>query len=232
MMSNTQSASGKVKVLVVSQQSFFRQGVWHSLSTGSDMAVAATADIDADVMAEIDESPPDVTIIDADNSYEDSIVTSRRLKQKYPDMGLILLTSKHDDDQLFQALKAQASAYMKKEVTAEELIKVIDRVSRGEQPIQQAFTNRQKVAMQVLHKFQELSSRLENETEDSPLTSRETEILGYIAQGYLNKQIATELGISEQTIKNHVTSILRKLNAGARTEAVVLAIKQGLISIS
>jgi DNA-binding NarL/FixJ family response regulator len=73
---------------------------------------------------------------------------------------------------------------------------------------------------------------METETSLSPLTGRETQILNYIAQGYLNKQIATELGISEQTIKNHVTSILRKLNATARTEAVVLAIKQGLITIS
>ena len=72
----------------------------------------------------------------------------------------------------------------------------------------------------------------EAETFISPITSRETEILRYIAEGFLNKQIAAELGISEQTIKNHVTSILRKLNANARTEAVVIAIKQGLISLS
>ena len=86
--------------------------------------------------------------------------------------------------------------------------------------------------MQVLHKFQELTWKTENEDTFSPLTSRETESLNYVAQGCLNKQIATELGISEQTIKNHVTSILRKLNAGARTEAVVVAIKQGLIKIA
>ena len=89
-------------------------------------------------------------------------------------------------------------------------------------------TVRQKVALQVLHKFDELSWKNESNDSASPLTSRETEILNYVAQGWLNKQIATELGISEQTIKNHVTSILRKLNAGARTEAVVVAIKQGL----
>jgi DNA-binding NarL/FixJ family response regulator len=231
-MERAVDTAGKIRVLVVSQQSFFREGVWHSLTSGNDMTVATTAEIDSDVLAEIEDSPPDVAIIDTDSSYEESILMSRRLKQKLPDMGLILLTSKNDDDQFFQALKAQASAYMKKDVTPEELSEVIRRVARGEQPIQQAFTTRQKVAMQVLHKFQELSSRVENETEDSPLTSRETEILSYIAKGYLNKQIATELGISEQTIKNHVTSILRKLNAGARTEAVVLAIKQGLITIS
>ena len=84
----------------------------------------------------------------------------------------------------------------------------------------------------MLSQFQRLSWRSDDEDIMSPLTPREIEILEYIAKGYLNKQIAVELGISEQTIKNHVTSILRKLNANARTEAVVLAIKQGVISIS
>jgi DNA-binding NarL/FixJ family response regulator len=91
---------------------------------------------------------------------------------------------------------------------------------------------RPKVAEKVLSQFQKLSWQKDTEDIMSPLTPREIEILDYIARGYLNKQIAIELGISEQTIKNHVTSILRKLNANARTEAVVLAIKQGVISIS
>ncbi len=84
----------------------------------------------------------------------------------------------------------------------------------------------------MLHEFQELSWRSDIEAVVSPLTPREIEILNRIAQAYLNKQIAIELDISEQTIKNHVTSILRKLNANACTEAVVIAIKQGIISVS
>ncbi|KPJ68457.1 MAG: LuxR family transcriptional regulator, partial [Coxiella sp. DG_40] len=83
-----------------------------------------------------------------------------------------------------------------------------------------------------LKQFQELSSQSESEDFISPLTARETEILDYIAKGYLNKQIALILSVSEQTIKNHVTSVLRKLNANARTEAVVVGIKKGLISIA
>ena len=121
---------------------------------------------------------------------------------------------------------------MSKELTAGELIETVRRVARGEHPINEALTDRPKVAEQVLHQFQELYWRSEAEGVIAPLTPRETEILNYIAKGYLNKQIAAELDISEQTIKNHVTSILRKLNANARTEAVVVAIKQGLISIS
>jgi len=143
-----------------------------------------------------------------------------------------VLTSNPDDAQLFQALKAQATAYLNKEITADQLVDIIRRVARGEHPINESLTTRPNVAEQVLHQFQELSWRSEAEGFISPLTPRETEILNYIAQGYLNKQIAVELNISEQTIKNHVTSILRKLNANARTEAVVVAIKQGLISIS
>jgi two-component system response regulator DegU len=145
---------------------------------------------------------------------------------------VMLLTSNPEDNQLFLALKAQASAYMSKEVTAVQLIETVRRVARGEHPINESLTARPKVAEHVLQQFQELSSRSEAEAFISPLTPREIEILQYIGQGYLNKQIAAELGISEQTIKNHVTSILRKLNANARTEAVVVAIKQGLIKIT
>ena len=145
---------------------------------------------------------------------------------------MVVLSSNPDDAQFFQSLKAQAVACLSKEITADELIDVIGRVARGEHPINESLTSRPKLAEQVLHQFQELSWRSEAEGFIAPLTPRETEILRYIAQGYLNKQIAVELGISEQTIKNHVTSILRKLNANVRTEAVVVAIKQGLISLS
>lgn len=223
---------GKMKVLVVSQQAFFRQGVWHSLSERDDMEVAATAEIDHRVLTELEGELPDVAVVDVDGSSDTSIIGARKLKQRFPTVRLVLLSSNHNDNQIFQALKMQAGAYLRKEATPEELVETVRSVARGETPLNDGFPAREKVAMQVLRKFQELSWQLENQTSMSPLTGRETEIINYIAQGFLNKQIATELGISEQTIKNHVTSILRKLNANARTEAVVVAIKQGLITIS
>ena len=118
---------------------------------------------------------------------------------------------------------------LNKETTPDQLIDTIRRVAHGQYPINESLITRPSVANKVLQQFQELS--LQSETVISPLTRRETEVLDYIAQGYLNKQIAAELDISEQTIKNHVTSILRKLNANARTEAVVLALKQGIITL-
>jgi DNA-binding NarL/FixJ family response regulator len=223
--------NSKIQVFVVSQQSLFQQGIEHSFSDIDDIAISGVTGVSEEVLKAIDNLPPDVALLDIDGPSENGLDLARRIKQRSPNIGVIVLTSSTDDNQLFLALKAQAVAYLSKEVTADQLIEIVRRVAKGEHPINESLTTRPKVAEHVLQQFQELSSRSEAEAFISPLTPREIEILQYIAQGYLNKQIAAELGISEQTIKNHVTSILRKLNANARTEAVVVAIKQGLISI-
>ena len=202
------------------------------LCSVEDIEVSGAAEVNSEVLSAIDNLPPDVAIVDIDAPSDSGLIFARQIKQRSPNIGIVTLTSSSNDTQLFQALKAQAAAYLSKEVTADQLVDTIRRVARGEHPINESLTNRPNVANQVLHQFQELSRRSEAEAFISPLTPKETEILNYIAQGYLNKQIAIELGISEQTIKNHVTSILRKLNANARTDAVVVAIKQGLISIT
>jgi len=223
--------NGKIQVFIISQQSLFQQALDHSLSDNEDIAISGTMRLNEDVLKVIDNLPPDVALLDIDGPSDVGIDLARKIKQRSPNIGVIVLTSNPDDNQLFLALKAQAVAYLSKEVTGTQLSEIVRRVAKGEHPINESLTNRPKVAEHVLQQFQELTSRSESEIFISPLTPREIEILQYIAQGYLNKQIAAELGISEQTIKNHVTSILRKLNANARTEAVVVAIKQGLITI-
>ena len=222
----------KTQVIIISQQSLFRQGIEHALDKLRDIKVTATAEVNDEVLSIIDTSPPDVALVDIDTPSDGGLKLARRIKQRLPTIGVVALTSNPDDAQLFQALKTQAVAYLSKEVTAEELANIIRRVARGEHPINETLTTRPKLAEQVLQQFQELAWRSEAEGLIAPLTPREMEILNYIAKGFLNKQIAAELAISEQTIKNHVTSILRKLNANARTEAVVVALKQGLISLS
>lgn len=222
----------KIQVIIISQQVFFRQGIEQSLSKVRDITISATAEVSDEVLTIIDNLPPDVALLDIDTPADAGLKLARKIKQRLPTIGVVVLTSNPDDAQLFQSLKAQAVAYLGKDVTASELTNTIRGVSRGEHPINESLTTRPKLAEQVLQQFQELSQRSETEPFIAPLTPREMEILQYIAQGYLNKQIAAELDISEQTIKNHVTSILRKLNANARTEAVVIAIKQGLITLS
>ncbi len=224
--------TNKIQVFILSQQSFFRQGIEHSLSSMEDVEISGAAKISDEVLSTIDNLPPDVALVDIDGPSDSGLTLARKIKQRSPNIAVVALTSNPNDSQLFQALKAQAAAYLDKEITATQLVDIIKHVARGEHPINESLTTRPNVANQVLQQFQELSWQSEAKDLISPLTPRETEILNYIAQGYLNKQIATKLDISEQTIKNHVTSILRKLNANARTEAVVKAIKQGLISIS
>jgi len=222
----------KIQVFIVSRQLLFRQGIEHALSSAEDMEVSGMAEVNDEVLSVIDTLPPDVALVDIDAPSDSGLKLTRKIKQRLPNVGLVVLSSNPEDAQLFQALKAQAAAYLSKEINADELVDIIRRVARGEHPINESLTSRPKVAEQVLHQFRELYWRSEAEGVIAPLTAREKEVLNYIAQGYLNKQIAIELGIGEQTIKNHITSILRKLNANARTEAVVIAIRQGLISIS
>jgi two-component system response regulator DegU len=222
----------RIQVYVISQQSLFRQGIQHSLSSLPDITVVGVSEINDSILSFMDNNPPDVTLIDIDGSTEAGLTLARKIKQHSSSIAIVVMASNPNDDQLFEVLKGQAASYINKETTAEQLVETIRRVSRGEHPINEALTTRPKLAEQVLMQFQELSRRSEAEQFLSPLTPREMQILKYIGQGYLNKQIAVELGISEQTIKNHVTSILRKLNANARTEAVVLALRQGLITLN
>jgi two-component system response regulator DegU len=223
--------SNKIQIFIISQQSLFLQALEQAFDGADDIVVLGTISINSDVLKAIDNLPPDVALLDLDGQLENGLELARQIRQRSPNIGVILLTSNPDDNQLFLAIKAQAVAYLNKEITAAQLVDIIRRVAKGEHPINESLTNRPKVAEHVLQQFQELTSKTEAGPFISPLTPRETEILEYIARGYLNKQIAAELGISEQTIKNHVTSILRKLNANARTEAVVVAIKQGLIKL-
>jgi two-component system response regulator DegU len=222
----------EIKVFIISSQSLFRQGVRHSLTSVSGIEISGEADVSDEVLPTIESLLPDVALVDIDTPSDDGLKLARRIRQRLPNIGIIVLTSSPDDAQMFQAIKAQAAAYLSKEITSEQLTDTVKRTARGEHPINESLASRPKVAEQVLRDFQELSLGKGGEAYISPVTPREREILTYMAQGYLNKQIAFALKISEQTVKNHVTSILRKLNANARTQAVVEAIKQGLISIS
>ena len=209
----------------------FRKGIELTLSSELDIKIIDSVDSSNSVEYSVDNFPPDIAILDVDGSGNTGFDIALRLKQRLPNIATIIFTSYPDDQQLFLALKAQAAACLSKEVTTKEIIQTVRRLVQGEYPINESLHDRPKVAEHVLQQFQELASQSDTGNLISPLTKRETEILEYIAKGFLNKQIASELDISEQTIKNHVTSILRKLNANARTEAVVIGIKRGIISI-
>jgi len=220
----------QIKVCTFSQQPLFQEGILHALSSTADIQIIGQAKVtDKGLIIEV--MPPDVVIVDIDTSPDSSLSLANRLKQRLPSVGIIMLTSSPSDNQLFQAIENQVAAYLSKEIGGDQLADMVRRVARGEYPINESLSSRPELAGKILSQFQELSSKTEVETLIAPLTARETEILNYVAQGYSNKQIAAELTISEQTIKNHIASIMVKLNANARTQAVVIAVQKGLISI-
>jgi DNA-binding NarL/FixJ family response regulator len=143
-----------------------------------------------------------------------------------------LLTPDPNDDQLFRALKSGAVALVTKSIAPKEFVSLLKRVGGGAYPINEALLSQPNAANKVLQLFNNLALMGEDiESLMSPLSHREMEVLKYIAEGNPNKQIAGVLNTSQQTIKNQITSIMRKLNANDRTHAVVIAVRRGFISI-
>jgi DNA-binding NarL/FixJ family response regulator len=221
-----------IEIFIVGRQPLFQQGIRASLSQTPDIEVLGGIDNGEMLLSAIEDSPPDVLLLDIDAPSFSGLELCRTINRHLPSIAIIILTPHPDDKQLFQAIQARASAYLGKEVSADALAETIRRCAQGEHPINESLTSRPKVAEQILQQFYQLSQEKEAAGYVSPLTPRETEVLNYVAQGYLNKQIAEALNVSEQTVKNHITSILRKFNVNARTQAVVLAIKKGLVSIN
>ena len=149
-----------------------------------------------------------------------------------PASGIIALAVAEDEDQLFEAIKAGAAAFILKDISPDDLVTIIRRVSAGEYLINDKVFSRPSVASRVLKEFRELAVYGQEAAPIfAPLSPREVEILDNIAKGMTNKQVAYALSISEQTVKNHMSSILRKLSVNDRTQAVVYAMKQGWIRI-
>ena len=183
-------------------------------------------------MTLIEANSPDVLLLDIDYPSFSGLDLAQKIALHYPATRIIVLTYEPDDKQLFEIIKTGAVAYLDKSITAAELTNAVRQVLHGERPINDSVLARPTVAKHVLGQFQNLHGHDGRSMESiiAPLTPRETQILTYIADGNSNKQIANILQISEQTIKNHVSNILRKLNANDRAHAVALAIRFGWIS--
>ena len=221
------------KVFIVDEQPMYRQGIRAALSRMPDVEIAGDATLDDGVLVPIDSLMPDVVILGSDVAFSESVRLCKAIKQRAPSVSILILSpDSQQDDHVYEAIKAQASAFLGRNASADELARAIVRCANGEHPINETLTTRPRVAEQILQQFHELSRQKETESFMSPLTPKEMEVLRYMAEGFLNKQIADKLDVTEQTIKNHITSILRKLNANARTQAVVIAIKKGLVVLS
>ncbi len=221
----------EIEIALFIRSSLLRRGIEHALSFMEEINVYSLSDVN-EILSSNSGPGPDVAIVDIDLPAEGGLSLMRRLKRYFPEIGIIALTAECSDNRLFQVLKAQASACLSKEVSGEVLIDIVKKVARGEHPVNDCLVTHPGLADQVFREFQEMFRKADSPRTASQLTPREIEILDYVARGMMNKQIAVKLGISEQTIKNHVTSILRKLKANARAEAVEMAVRQGWIPVN
>jgi len=221
----------KTIVMIIDEEAFFRAGVRQVLSQQPDFEIL-DCDPSEDPLEMIENNLPSVVLLGSALGAHNGLDLGRKIARHYPNTKVIMLSPNPDDEELFEVIKTAAVACLNRNTAAEELIHTIRRASRGEYPINESLMTRPKVARRVLEQFEDISSMGKAiETVIAPLTRRETQILNHVAEGNTNKQIADILGISEQTIKSHVSAILRKLNANDRAHAVALAIRNGWISV-
>jgi DNA-binding NarL/FixJ family response regulator len=222
----------RIRILIVDDHALFRAGIVNVLAKEKDFEVVGEA---ADGRAAIEASnalSPNIVLMDLSLPQPGGIETTQRIRRELPATAVIVMAVDEDEEALFASIKAGAAAFVIKDISPEDLITVIRRVSKGEFLINDKVFSKPAVASRVLKEFRELAVYgQEAQPIFAPLSPREVEILDNIAQGMTNKQVAYALSISEQTVKNHMSSILRKLAVNDRTQAVVYAMRQGWIKM-
>jgi len=222
----------RIKILLVDDHALFRVGMRQILEQEDDFEIVAEAEDPRTAFDAATLYTPDIVLLDLSLAPPGGIETTQRIKREVPATGIVALAVAEDEDQLFEAIKAGAAAFILKDISPEDLVTIIRRVNNGEYLINDKVFARPSVASRVLKEFRELAVYGQEAAPIfAPLSPREVEILDNIAKGMTNKQVAYALSISEQTVKNHMSSILRKLSVNDRTQAVVYAMKQGWIRI-
>jgi len=222
----------RLRILIVDDHALFRVGIRQILEREPDFEIVAEADDARTAMDAAFATNPDVILMDLSLPAPGGIETTQRVKRELPAAAIVVLSTEEDEDALFEAIKAGAAAFILKDIAPEDLVMIIRRVVAGEYLINDKVFSKPAVASRVLKEFRELAVYgQEAAPVFAPLSPREVEILDNIAQGMTNKQVAYALSISEQTVKNHMSSILRKLAVNDRTQAVVYAMRQGWIKM-
>ena len=223
---------GKISLMLVDDHPLFRQGLRRVLEAEKDMEVIIEVADGDEALRIAKQLSPDLVIMDINLPGMNGLQVTRELKAVMPDIAVIMLTAYHDDEQIFHAVRAGAAAYFPKDVTPRRLVDAIRQVVQGNYVIDDEVLGKPEVATWLLQQFDQVAyvDGIPNDM-FTPLSPREMEILQHIARGRSNKEVAYELGISRQTVKNHMTSILRKLAVNDRTQAALYAVRRGWIRL-
>jgi two-component system, NarL family, response regulator LiaR len=220
MWKGWQIMTQQITVLIVDDHQVVRLGLQTFLAHQPDIAVIGEASSGEEALRLAAEQVPDVVLMDLIMPGMDGVETTRNLKQISPGSQVVILTSYHEDEHIFPAIRAGALSYLLKDVGTDDLADAVRKAARGEAVMHP------NVAARVMQELRERSQP--GALTPSMLSERELEVLRNIAAGYPNAEIAERLVISEHTVKRHVSNILSKLHLADRTQAAVYAWREGM----
>lgn len=213
-----------LRILLVDDHILFRKGVGALLARRQDMEIVGEVGNGLEAIDAARELIPDVILMDIAMPKCNGLEATRQIKREMPHVKIVILTVSDDDQTLFEAIKSGAQGYLLKDLEPYQLYDYLESISRGEAPLSGA------VAAKILKEFTHPGASLPQEPDViDELTPRETNILQLVTEGKSNKEIASDLFISENTVKIHLRNILEKLHLQNRIQAAVYAVRQGLV---
>jgi DNA-binding NarL/FixJ family response regulator len=216
--------ANQIRLIIADDHPVVREGLSAILETQPDLDVLAEAADGLEAVKLVHELQPDVVLMDLQMPNMDGVEAIKKIKEEVPATEIVVLTTYDSDEYIFRGIEAGARGYLLKGASKDELLNAIRAASRGEALLPPV------VAGKLVERFTQMAQRQPAQG-DETLTERELEVLKLMAKGSRNKEIAHDLNITERTAKAHVSSILGKLGASDRTEAVTLALRKGLIKL-
>ena len=234
------SSKSKIRIITADDHQLTREGLKRIIEMEEDMEVVAECGDGIQVLELCNIHHPDVVLMDINMPVENGVTATERMRELFPDIKVLILSIHDDESYVFETLRKGASGYLLKDLEAEVLIQAIRAVVEGHAYIHPKVTGKlinQLRRMTYLEENGTLSAQPSRSTEvkfvaeKTPLTRREAEVLRLMAEGKSNKAIGEQLFISEKTVKNHVSSILQKMEVDDRTQAVINSIKRGWVTL-